>query len=390
MIDFTLCTSTKMIFGKGVHQKTGDVIKEYGFTKVLLVYGGKSIIRTGLYDNVTKMLQSAEIEFVEIGGVRPNPTIAFCRKVAKLAKEEQVQLILAIGGGSVIDTCKCAAHAAANDADAADILFGRKPVIKTIPVGVIVTISAAGSETSDSFVLTDEETGLKRGLGHPLNRPLFAIMDPTLTYTVSPYQTASGVTDIMMHTMERYIRLDQGDHDLIDQISEGLLRAVISAGRKALANPEDYDARATLMLAGSWSHNGITGAGSKYNMVAHKLEHEMGALDPDIAHGAGLAVVWPAYLEYIKHGDMQRLVQYAKRIWNVEDGEPEAMASEGIRRTRAYFNEIGMPATLRDLGLTNEDIEKMADKATNNGTITYQSCVPIDRKAFIDIYHLCL
>ena len=253
-----------------------------------------------------------------------------------------------------------------------------------------MTIAAAGSETSDSLVLTQESTGLKRGLSHPLNRPLFALMDPQATYSVSPYQTASGVVDIMMHTMERYIRLDAGDHDLIDRVSEALLCAVIDAGRKAMKNPEDYDARATLMLAGSWSHNGITGAGSKFAMIAHKLEHEMSAIDPGIAHGAGLAVVWPAYLDYIYKGDLPRFAQYASRIWGVADAEPEEMAKEGIARTRAYFREIGMPSTLRETGLSEADIVPMADKATNGGTVIFPSCVPIDRQAMIDIYKRCL
>ena len=390
MIDFSLCISTRMVFGNGVHKQVGGIIKEYGFTKVLLVYGGQSIKKCGLYDTLTQNLSDAGIAFVEMGGVQPNPTVAFCRKVAAFAKEENAQLFLAVGGGSVIDTCKCAAHAVANNADVADILFGRVPVEKTIPVGVILTIAAAGSETSDSLVLTDEESGLKRGLGIQLNRPLFAVMDPTLTYTLPPYQTASGVTDIMMHTMERYIHLDQGDHDLVDRVSEGLLKSVIAAGRKALADPQDYDARATLMLAGSWSHNGLTGAGCKFIMNAHKLEHEMSAVDSRIAHGAGLAVVWPAYLEYIHKGDLARFVQYAERIWDVEPGEPEAVAMEGIKRTRAYFNEIGMPATLRDVGLSQDDIPAMADKATNSGKTVFSSPVPIDRQAFIDIYNLCL
>ncbi len=379
-----------MIFGQGVQDQIGDVIKGYGFKKVLLVYGGQSIVKCGLHDKVVNQLRDAGIDFAEIGGVQPNPTVAFCRKVAALAKQENVEMILAVGGGSVIDTCKCAALAVANEADVADILYIKTPVVKTIPVGVVLTISAAGSETSDGIVLTDEDKGVKRAMGTQLNRPLFAIMDPTLTYTVSPYQTASGVTDIMMHTMERYIHLDEGDHDLVDRVSEGLLKAVIDAGRKALANPNDYDARATLMLAGSWSHNGLTGAGCKYNMIAHKLEHEMGALDPKIAHGAGLAVVWPAYLNYIYEGDIPRFAQYAERIWDVAPGEPKAMAQEGIRRTRAYFNEISMPATLRDCGLAEQDIEVMANKATNNGTVAFQTCVTVDRQACIDIFNACL
>ena len=390
MIDFSLTLPTKMVFGKGALDQLGEVIRDYGFRKVLLVYGGQSIRQNNLYDRVIAQIKASGAGYTEIGGVQANPTVAFCEKVAALARAEEAQLLLAVGGGSVIDTCKCAAHAVANHTSVEDILFANVPIRHTIPVGVVLTIAAAGSETSDSLVLTQESTGLKRGLSHPLNRPLFALMDPQLTYTVSPYQTASGVTDILMHTMERYIRLDTGDHDLVDRVSEGLLCAVIDAGRKAMKNPEDYDARATLMLAGSWSHNGLTGAGCKFVMVAHKLEHEMSAIDPAIAHGAGLAVVWPAFLDYIYKGNLTRFSQYASRIWGVASGEAETMAQEGIARTRAYFREIGMPSTLRELGLSESDILPMANKATNDGKVTFASCVPVDRQAFIEIYQRCL
>ena len=390
MIDFSLTLPTKMVFGKGALDQLGEVIRDYGFRKVLLVYGGQSIRQNNLYDRVIAQIKASGAGYTEIGGVQANPTVAFCEKVAALARAEEAQLLLAVGGGSVIDTCKCAAHAVANHTSVEDILFANVPIRHTIPVGVVLTIAAAGSETSDSLVLTQESTGLKRGLSHPLNRPLFALMDPQLTYTVSPYQTASGVTDILMHTMERYIRLDTGDHDLVDRVSEGLLCAVIDAGRKAMKNPEDYDARATLMLAGSWSHNGLTGAGCKFAMVAHKLEHEMSAIDPAIAHGAGLAVVWPAFLDYIYKGNLTRFSQYASRIWGVASGEAETMAQEGIARTRAYFREIGMPSTLRELGLSESDILPMANKATNDGKVTFASCVPVDRQAFIEIYQRCL
>ena len=390
MIDFSLTLPTKMVFGKGALDQLGEVIRDYGFRKVLLVYGGQSIRQNNLYDRVIAQIKASGAGYTEIGGVQANPTVAFCEKVAALARAEEAQLLLAVGGGSVIDTCKCVAHAVANHTSVEDILFANVPIRHTIPVGVVLTIAAAGSETSDSLVLTQESTGLKRGLSHPLNRPLFALMDPQLTYTVSPYQTASGVTDILMHTMERYIRLDTGDHDLVDRVSEGLLCAVIDAGRKAMKNPEDYDARATLMLAGSWSHNGLTGAGCKFAMVAHKLEHEMSAIDPAIAHGAGLAVVWPAFLDYIYKGNLTRFSQYASRIWGVASGEAETMAQEGIARTRAYFREIGMPSTLRELGLSESDILPMANKATNDGKVTFASCVPVDRQAFIEIYQRCL
>lgn len=393
MVNFTLCIPTKTIFGRDTQKRIGEIVKAYGFDRILLVYGGQSVKRSGLYDEITASLKENGVAFAQKGGVRPNPTVAFSQETADAAHDFGAQMLLAVGGGSVIDTCKYAAHAVANGVPVARIHDKTAAVEKTMPVGVVLTISAAGSETSDSAVLTNEDTGVKSGLSTPLNYPLFAVMNPALTCSVSPYQTACGVTDILMHTMERYMRLDAGDHLFVDGMCETLCRSVITAGRAALKNPSDYDARATLMLAGSWSHNGLMGAGSEYNMSAHKLEHEMSALDPRIAHGAGLAVVWPAYLTYMIDAckeNLPRFARYAAQIWGCEAADDETLARMGVTCARAFFNEIGMPSTLREVGLSETDIEKMADMATQGGKNTIKALKPITKQDAVNIYRLCL
>ena len=389
MTDFTLHIPTKVIFGHGAHHRVGETVASYGFRKILLVYGGKSIKQNGVYRDVTESLEKNGIDYAEMGGVRANPTVEFAQRTADFARDVNAEMFLAVGGGSVIDTCKYAAHAVANNARVADIQDRSAKVQTTMPVGVVLTIAAAGSETSDSAVVTNEATGAKRGLSTPLNYPLFAIMNPELSFTVPPYQTACGVVDILMHTMERYMRLDEGDHTLVDAVSEALCKSVIDAGKRALAKSDDYDARATLMLSGSWSHNGLTGAGAKTNMSAHKLEHEMSAIDPKIAHGAGLAVVWPAYLDYVNQYNPARIARYARNIWGCTETDDAAAAKAGIEATRAYFKELKMPATLTELGLTEKDIETMAKRALSYGG-DIAACKPITEQDAIEIYRHCL
>ncbi len=388
MVNFTLQIPTKVVFGRESYKQLGEIVAGYGFKKVLLVYGGKSIHKSGLYNAVTESLCKSGVDYAEMGGVRPNPTLEFSQRTADFAREQGIEMFLAVGGGSVIDNCKFAAHAVANNASVADIYERKVPVLKTMPLGVVLTIAAAGSETSDSAVLSDEANGTKRGLSTQFNYPLFSIMDPQLSFTVSKYQTACGTVDILMHTMERYMRLDAGDHELVDGMCENLCRNVIEAGRKALNSPDDYDARATLMMAGSLSHNGLMGMGSKYNMSAHKLEHEMSAIDPEIAHGAGLAVVWPAYLEYVLKYNPSRAAKYAANIWGCKGESEEEIALAGIEATRSYFREIGMPSTLEELGLTEKHIAKMAAMATVNGEIA--ACKPITEEDAKNIYRRCL
>ena len=298
MQNFTFHTPTKVFFGKDTEKQVGEIIKSYGFSKVLFHYGSGSIKKSGLYDTVVNSLQENGIRFVELGGVEPNPKLSLARKAAELARTEQVDLILAVGGGSVLDSAKAAAAGAYYGCDPWEFSSKKRVPEKAIPVGTILTLAASGSEMSDSCVITNEDGWLKRGFNAPSNRPLFSIMNPELTYTVSKYQTGCGIVDIMMHTLERYFSLN-GENPLSDALAEGLLKTVAEAGRRAIENPADYEARATLMWAGSLSHNGLTGCGKTFMMRCHQLEHELSGAYDRVAHGAGLAVLFPAWAKYI-------------------------------------------------------------------------------------------
>lgn len=385
MLDFELCIPTKIYFGRGQCARVGEIIASRGYSRVLICYGGGSVVRTGLLERVKSSLDAVGVEHDEFGGIQANPTSERCAELAHYARERGSELLLAVGGGSVIDTAKMAAHCVRTGLDPWDYTEHRAEPSDSLPVGVVLTIAATGSETSDSAVLTNTALGVKRGLSSEKNRPLFAIMDPELTMTLPPYQTACGVVDILMHTMERYMCTNP-DNELIDRISEGLLTSVIDAGRRAMAEPGDYEARATLMLAGSLSHNGLTGAGRACGLWTHKLEHEMSALDERIAHGAGLAVVWPAYLEFFaRHGLFtERLERYAEKIWGVSGVE------NGIEATREYFRSLGMPERLSDFGLTAENAEYMSRRCTDEGRKFFPSVIPLGLDEVREIFSLCL
>ncbi len=392
MNNFEMHIPTKIIFGKKTHMQIGEIIEGYGFRRILLVYGGHSIKKTGLYDEIINSLRSSNISFIEKGGVQANPTLSFCRKIIASLNDQDFDFILAVGGGSVIDTAKMIGNSIASNLDPWEILYDGKAVTAGIPLGVVLTISASGSETSNNAVLTNEEMGFKAGCTSEFNRPLFSIMNPELTYTLSKYQIACGVVDIMMHTMERYIALNDGDNDLTDRVAEGLLKAVIRAGKAVMRNPKDYDAQATLMLAGSWSHNGLMGAGRSFVMAAHTIEHALSGLDSNIAHGAGLAIIWPAYLKYIYRYDIPRFVQYAVRIWNCEEDyiHPERTVLEGIKATEEYFSFLGMPLRLHDVGLTEGNIEELTEKSINYGKRTLDTLISLGKDEITEIYRLCL
>lgn len=391
MNNFVFHTPTKFYFGEGTHLQVGNILREEGAKKVLLYYGGGSILRTGLYHEVTKALKDAGVDYVELGGVKPNPEVEFCRRTVEFILENGVDYILAVGGGSVIDSAKVAAMAVGSDADPWALLTREVEPKAALPVGVILTIAATGSEGSDSAVLTNEQLGRKIGLASALNRPRFAILNPALTYTLPPYQTAAGITDIMMHTAERYISLD-GENELLDGMAEALLRAVISAGRKAMEQPQDYEARATLMWAGMLSHNGLMGTGRSYYLGAHKLEHELSAMNTSVAHGAGLAVIWPAYIKYLSAYDMPRFTRYAVNIWGCEMDffHPARTVAEGIARTESFFRSIGMPTRLGELGFKESDIPALAAGCSQNGSIILPGLVPLDQAKMEEIYRLAL
>ena len=390
---FQYYTPTKVIFGKDTHKQVGQVIRSYGFHKVLFHYGSGSIKRTGLYDQIVASLNEAGVQFVELGGVEANPKISLARKAAQLCIDEQVEMILAVGGGSVLDSSKSAAAGAANRCDPWLFSIGEKVPEKSLPVGAVLTISPAGSEMSNSCVMTNEDGWLKRGFNTDLNRPLFAIMNPELTYTVSPYQTACGITDIMMHTLERYFCFNT-DNALTDRIAEGLLKSVIEAGKAAIENPRDYEARATLMWASSMSHNNLTGNGRDYFMRCHQIEHELSGMYDRVAHGAGLAVVFPAWAKFIYKNEkaLPRFCQYANRVWGIDMDfdHPERTARLGIEATENYFKSIGMPVRLRELEVDDSKFEEMAEKCTFFGKRVLRDYIPLGKQEIVEIYRLGL
>ena len=371
MENFVFHTPTKVFFGKRQEEKAGEIIRSYGFSKVLLHYGSRSVKENGLYDRVVQALKASGVSFVELGGVEPNPKLSLARQAARLAREEQVELILAVGGGSVLDSAKAAAAGAYYDCDPWEFSVKKRIPEKALPVGAILTLAASGSETSDSCVITNEETWLKRGFNAPCNRPLFSIMDPELTYTVGKFQTGCGIVDIMMHTLERYFSAN-GENPLTDALAEGLLKTVIAAGRQAIACPEDYEARATLMWAGSLSHNSLTGCGKTFVMRCHQLEHELSGMYDRVAHGAGLSVLFPAWAKYIYRHNISRFAQYAVNVWGapMDFEHPERTALQGIAATESYFREIGMPVRLSELEVDSSGIDEMAEKCTYFGKRT--------------------
>ena len=392
MQNFDFYTPTSMIFGKDTKKQVGKIVKEYGFKKVLVHFGGASAKKSGLLDQVTDALEAEGIAYVTLGGVQANPTLAMAKEGIELCKKEGVDMILAVGGGSVIDSSKCIADGVGNpDTDVWNFFIGQGAPKKALPVGVILTLSASGSEMSASCVITNEEQGLKRGFNSVTHRPLFSICNPELTYTVSKFQTGCGTVDIMMHTLERYFSLG-GDTPLTDRIAEGLLKTVIEAGKVADQEPDNYEARASLMWAGSLSHNGLTGLGRDFFMQVHQLEHELSGMYPRIAHGAGLSALWPSWARYVCAGDVNRFARYAVNVWNIDmDFEnPMNTALAGIQATEDFFKSLGMPTSLKELDVEPEKIEEMAVKCTNYGKRTLPGIKVLGKEEMMEIYRMAM
>lgn len=363
--NFEYYTPTRVIFGKDTEKQVGALVKEQDCKKVLIHYGGSSAIRSGLIDRVKASLDEAGVAYAELGGVVPNPRISKVYEGIDLCKKEGVDFILAVGGGSVIDSAKAIAYGLAYDGDDVWDLF-EHTVPKApgcYPVGVILTISAAGSETSNSCVITREEDGKKRSYNDNIARPKFAIMNPDLTKTLPDYQTESGCTDIMMHTMERYFT-NGGNMEITDSLAEGLLRTVITNAKILHTQPGNYDARAEIMWAGSIAHNDLTGCGNDGgDFCSHMLEHEMGGMF-DVTHGAGLAAIWPSWARYVYKDCLPRFVKYAINVMGVaNEGSDEDIALKGIAAMEDFYHEIGMPVNFKELGIapTEEQIVEMAE-----------------------------
>ncbi len=364
MLNFTYHIPTKVVFGKDTETKAGALVKEYGGTRVLIHYGGTSALKSGLLDRVKASLDEAGLFHVELGGVVPNPHLGKVREGIALAQEHQVDFLLAVGGGSVIDSAKAIAYGLADpDLDVWDLYEHTKTPTACMPVGTILTIAAAGSEMSNSSVITDESTGRKRSTQSELCRPKFAIMNPALTMTLPAYQTASGCTDILMHSMERYFHGGDGSN-LTDAMAEGLMRTVMHYAEVLRDDPTNYEARAEVMWAGALSHNGLTGCGSDGgDWQTHMLEHELGGMF-DVAHGAGLAAMYPSWAQYVMEEALHRFVKFAVQVMDVNPAglSQKEIALAGVEAMKAFYRRIGMPTNLTELGLsvTDQQIQAMA------------------------------
>lgn len=390
MQSFSYYCPTKVLFGKDSEQQVAQQVREFGGSRVFVVYGGGSVVRSGLLGRVQSALDGANLPCRMLGGVQPNPRLGLARQGVQEALSFGADFILAVGGGSVIDTAKAIAHGVAEPSvDIWDYWEGARTVQKSLPVGVILTISAAGSEMSDSSVLTNEETGVKRGLSTPFNRPRFAVMNPELTYTLPAYQVACGIVDIMMHTLDRYFTPTKGNQ-LTDAFAEALLRTVIANGRIAMQDSHDYEAMSELMWCGSVSHNGLTGLGAAVDFVPHKLGHELSGKF-DVAHGASLAVMWGAWATYSWREHPERFVQFAREVWGIQSGSEQERAEAAIRETVQYFQSLGMPTDFTSLGIgvqPDEVLWGMADKATRGDAMRLGSFKPVNKEAAFAIYQL--
>ena len=365
MFDFKYFTPTKVLFGKNTEDKVAELIQEFGGKKVLIHYGGGSVIRSGLMQRVTDKLDEAGIKYVKLGGAVPNPHLSLVYEGIELCKKEGVDFLLAVGGGTAIASDKAIGYGVMNGGDVWDFYDYKRKATSSMPLGVILTLAATGSEMSDSSVITKEEGLVKRGYSSDFGRPKFAILNPELTMTLPDYQTACGCTDIMMHTMERYFT-NGGNMELTDSMAEALLRTVKENAKILAKDPKNYDARAEVMWAGSLSHNGLTGCGNDGgDWMTHKLEHELGGLY-DVAHGAGLAAIWGSWARYVYKNCLPRFKRYAINVMGIpaDAGTDEEIALKGIEAMEDFYREIKMPTNLRELGVnaTDDDLKLMAHK----------------------------
>lgn len=390
MNNFVYETPTKVIFGRGEEEKVGKLVKEFNPHKVLLHYGGKSAKESGLLDRVKKSLESESVQYVELGGVCPNPELKLVREGIELCKAEGVDFVLAVGGGSVMDSAKDIANGVANpDVDVWDFSLGKASPKATLHKGCILTLAAAGSEMSNSCVISNSETGEKRGYGCSFNRMDFAIENPELTFTVSPYQTACGAVDIAMHTIERYF-CPGSDTYLTDAIAETIIVSVMKAGVDCIKNPEDYEARANMMWASSLAHNGLTQCGREFMLIVHQFEHEVSGMYPKVAHGAGLAAIWCSWARYVYSANIMRWLQYAHNVWKLEiDFEhPEKTIEKAIDRQEEYYSSIGMPIRLKELGVEKSSLEKLALDCSRNKTRKLIGDRPLDYDDILAIFKM--
>ena len=373
MKNFIYYAPTEVVFGEDSEKQVASLVKKYGGKRVLVHYGGQSAKKSGLLDNIFGLLNEGGIEFFELGGVVPNPRLSKVREGIALCREQKIDFILAVGGGSVIDSAKAIAYGVPYNGDVWDFYLGKATAETCLPVATVLTIPAAGSEMSESSVITNEDGDVKLGYSNNISRPKFAIMNPVRTYTLPPYQTAAGVTDMIMHTMERYFTHDD-DMTLTDSVAEALMRTLKDSVMEVLKNPTDYRHRAQIMWGGSIAHNGLTGCGLSDDWATHQLEHELSGMF-DATHGAGLAAIWPSWARYVYKENVSRFVRFAVNVMGVENDftNPEATALKGIEAMEEFYHAIGMPINIHELigrEVTDKEIREMVRKCSRNYTTT--------------------
>lgn len=365
MNDFTYYTPTKYVFGRGVESKAGELSSSIGLKKVLLVYGGGSVVRSGLLDRVKESLTASNVDFLEFGGIQPNPTDDRVYEGIEICRRENVDGMLAVGGGSVIDTAKAIALGVPYEGDFWDFYAGKLKAETALPVGVVLTIPAAGSEGSGNSVITKLDGLHKISLRtESALRPKFALMNPELTFTLPPYQTASGIADMMVHILERYFT-NTPDVEITDRVAEGVLKAIIEEAPKVMANPTDYQSRANIMWSGTLAHNGICGTGRAEDWVSHAMEHEISAVY-GVTHGAGLAVVVPAWMTFMARNHPFKIAQFGRRVFDVKAADDKLAATEGIEALKAFWGSLGLPVTFAGLGIEAPDIDLLVSKLHEN------------------------
>ena len=390
MIDFNFVSPTKIYFGNNKEQLIGQICEEGGYKRVYIVIGQGSVKRNGLLAKVQEALDKVGIEYQVLEGVRPNPTIDLCHKGIEEAREFKPDLLLAIGGGSVIDTAKNIAVGYYYSGDSFDFNLHKVKPLKALPVGVILTIAAAGSELSTSCVIQDDEKQIKQGFNDDIVRPVFAIENPKLTYSVSKTQTAYGVVDIMMHTLERYFNYSS-DNEPADGFAEALLKSVIKAAKVVKDNPTDYESRAVIMLMSSLSHNGLTSIGKNGGFFVHPMEHAVSAVYPNVAHAAGLSVLFPAWAKYYVNYDVDKFDKLARNVFSLTKRDKMDNAKAGIKEIEKLFKSLNMPLSFKDLGINNPDIALLTNIITNNGTkIIEHPKKNMDKEVVEAIFNSCI
>jgi alcohol dehydrogenase YqhD (iron-dependent ADH family) len=387
MINFEFRNPTKIIFGKGAEEKLGAEAKKYG-NKVLLHYGGGSIRKNGVYDKVVASLKASGVEYIELGGVQPNPRLSLIYEGIEICRKNDIDLVLAVGGGSTIDSAKGIAAGVPYNGDVWDFYVSQKSPEAALPVGVVLTIPAAGSESSTGSVVTKEEGKLKRALDSELIIPVFAVMNPEFTYTLPPYQTSCGISDILAHMMERYFT-NVRSVGITDRLLEGAMKNIIDNALPVHEQPGNYDIRSEIMWTGWIAHNNLLDRGRIGDWATHDMEHELSAFN-DVAHGAGLAIMFPAWMKYVYKHDIDHFAEFAVRVWGVDQYffDKERTVLEGIARIETFFKNLGLPTRLGEIGITEKDFELLANKCRLADDETLGNFVKLTRKDILNIYRL--